>query len=378
MKIVRIERFPIRIDLKEPFVIGNWVGERLDMVATKIHTDEGIVGYGEAVPAFEVTGETQQGTMAVIALLRHRLEGMALSSWEDVLKVVEILDPTEIPQIVWGAPSAKAGIEGAVLDAYGKYVGKPVYALFGGTVKTLALPQTIGICPPEKAVERAVQAVEAGAPRIKLKVGLPKSAGMTNYERDVVTVREVRAALDRIKPEAPVVVDANQGYVTPEKAIEIGRKFEGMIGWLEQPILADDKLGLAKVRKELDVPIMADEAVHSVHDARLLLELGAVDYINIKLMKSSGIIGARRIADLAEQYGVPCQIGSMIESTVGTAMGAHAFLSHGNIRTSELSGMRFLSRNYGEGVRLDHYSLALSGEPGLGVTVRDEELESKF
>ncbi len=166
------------------------------------------------------------------------------------------------------------------------------------------------------------------------------------------------------------------------RVIRIGRAHVEERGHNVPPLLIYEDGGtmelprvrFAEVRKQLDVPIMADEAVHGVHDARLLLELGAVDIINIKLMKSSGIIGARRIADLAEQYGVPCQIGSMIESTVGTAMGAHAFLSHENIRTSELSGMRFLSRNYGEGVRLDRYSLALSEEPGLGVTVRDEEL----
>ena len=375
MKIERIEVFPIILELNEPFIIGNWTGEKVPAVITRIHTDEGIIGHGEAAPAWEVTGETQEGTVEVIAMFRRRLVGMMLSTWNDVLQVVNLLNPIEAPQIIWGAPSAKASIEGAVLDAYGQYLGKPVYSLFGGTYKTLEVPQTIGICPVEKAVDRAVQAVKEGARRIKLKVGLPNAAGLTNYARDVITVKEVRAALDRIKPEVPIVADANQGYVTPQKAIEIGKQFEGLIEWLEHPVLAYDKLGLAEVRKGLDIPIMADEAVHNLHDARLLLELDAVDYINIKLMKSSGIVGARRIADLAEKHGVPCQIGSMVESTVATAMGFHTFLSHDNIRTGELGGMQLLKRNYGEGICFDHYKLLLSEQPGLGVTVRDEELE---
>lgn len=86
---------------------------------------------------------------------------------------------------------------------------------------------------------------------------------------------------------------------------------------VEQPVKYHDLEGLKQVTEHTETPIMADEAVFTSIDARRVLEMRGADLINIKLMKAGGIHEALKINRLAEAYGVPCMVGSMIETKLG-------------------------------------------------------------
>ena len=334
-------------------------------VYAKILMDNKIIGWGEAAPAWEVTGETQHSVKDVIDnYLSPDLIGKKIEDYDDLQNCFETFDPEKNPQIIWGNPSAKAALDIALFDAYGKLVEKPIYKILGGQSKAIKPAATMGIMDLEKTLETVRNAITRGAKRVKLKVGL-------DMDKDFKTVKAVRESF----PELEVVLDANQGYVTPENGIKFIKKIENFdILWMEQPILADDKKGLLEVKKSVEIPIMADEAIHSYWDAKLLLEMGAVDLVNIKLMKSSGIPGALKIADLCQDHGVPCQMGSMIESSIGTAAGIHTALSHKNIRYNELAGMEKMESNIGTGVTFQNQKLLVSNRPGLGISLEEKEL----
>ena len=123
------------------------------------------------------------------------------------------------------------------------------------------------------------------------------------------------------------------------------------------------------------MPLMADEAVHGYEQARLLLELGGVDYINIKLMKTGGLLRALDIIDLASEYGVRCQIGSMIESSLGASMGCQAALIRPQIVSTDLNSFDLLSENYAKGVQIEGAELKISQDPGCGMKFDDKDLD---
>ena len=226
------------------------------------------------------------------------------------------------------------------------------------------------MCIRDRAGARA--AVDAGYTVVKLKVGVPGAGGLPGFERDIAVVNELGPELKR--RNITLVADANQGYVDAETAIAVLKKMRPFLTYMEQPVLADDKFGLKRVREATDVPVMADEAAHNLHDVQMLIELEAIDFLNIKLMKSSGIIGALRIARECETHGVGYVLGSMIENTLGTAMNVTAYSVLGNAMSLAGLGPAAFEKRLGSGLTVEGNVLRLSDAPGFGIDITDEEL----
>ena len=380
MKISSLDCFPVKLAFKEPFVIANGVFTDLFYVIVRLGTDCGIVGYGEAIPAWEVTGETQ---FSVIDALGHLCEanktgfdliGRRIGSLDEVRGLVSDLNPEDRPQILAGAPSAKAALEGAVLDALGKHLDQPVYEIIGGVAQDVPVAEVIGIYPVGETLARVELALKRGPGVLKLKVGVPDVGGLPGHDRDVEVVKATRKILDSRGIGTRLVADANQGFATLDRTVAFARRVEGCLAWLEQPILADDRLGFRKIKRNCDIPLMADEAVHGCGDAKLLLELGGVDYLNLKLMKTGGMLEALRIAELALSHGVLCQMGSMLENQIGCAAAAHTYLCSKNIVTTELCSLGMLREHIGSGIEVLDGRIRLSAGPGLGIEVDEGEI----
>ena len=382
MKITDVHVYPLRLKLSEKFLIGNTCNYEMCPVIAVVKTNEGITGYGEAMPAWEVTGETQDSCMAAIkafcnpSLIGDTLIGKSLNSKDDVLELIEFIDPLRAPQKIYGNPAAKAALEGAFWDICGKHMEMPVYKILGGEQKKIIFQHVTGIFEPEETLDHVRKDLEAGAGVIKLKTGCKKIGRYDNFERDIITVKKVSELVQQYRSKAKIVIDANQGYVTPKKAIEICSQFDHLIEYVEQPIVAGNKLGLKEVKKKLNTKIMADEAVHDLFDAELLLNLRAVDFFNLKIMKTGGIFRLIQIAERAAESGIPCQIGSMIENTLGTAQGIHAFFSHKNILTNELGAIRRFQTILGQGLSVLPSELLLDEHNGLGIEINDKDLNN--
>jgi len=120
MKIAHIQSFPIKLQMKEAFVIANVTNFDMYYVVVRLETDTGIFGYGEATPAWEVTGETYQSVMACVdlftdgRLLGYSLIGKEIGMLEDVRKVMDSLAPCNDMHLVHGNPSAIAALEQAM------------------------------------------------------------------------------------------------------------------------------------------------------------------------------------------------------------------------------------------------------------------------
>jgi L-alanine-DL-glutamate epimerase-like enolase superfamily enzyme len=388
MKIARIETFPVKLALRKPFIIASIANYWMFYVIVKVTTDSGVVGYGEAIPAWEVTGETQ---FSVIDAIGHLCEpaktgitlmGKDVGTLDAVLELLRLINPSDKPAPICGAPSAKAALEQALLDAHGKHVQRSVHELFNGTPREVRFNRVIGILPIEETLSAVEEELTHAHPDkvIKLKVGIRSFGGLNDYERDVQVIRESRRLCQRHGQGTRLVADANQGFVDAPTTLSVLKRVEGCLDWLEQPILADDKLGFKRIKDSSDTKLMADESVHNSHDARLLLELRAVDYINIKLMKTGGMIEALKIAELAEGYGIPCQVGSMLENKLGTAMLLHTFYCHKNLKTIEAGFFGEIVDPIGEGISITERKVILtpSARGGHGISLNDDAILPKL
>ncbi len=323
MGIQQIEIYRVNLAYKEPFRIAPGASTESRNVIIKILTDYGVVGWGESSPSERVTGETQETVIKVLDKIAPKLIGKCPLRIE---QDTELMD-----SIVEGNPAAKAAVDIALHDILGKTARKPLFMLMGGYRTEVLTDITLSIKSPKKMARDAVKAVKKGFKALKVKVGI-------NPAEDLARIKMIREAVGE---DVKLRIDANQGW-TPKQAIEVLNKMEKFnIQFAEQPVPAEDLKGLIKVKRDSPIPVMADESVHSPEDALRLIQAEAVDLINIKLMKSGGILKGRKIAAIAESAGIPCMIGCMGESDIGIAAGTHLAAAVKNIQYADLDSNFF-------------------------------------
>jgi len=359
--IQQIETYSVKLSYKEPFRIAPGASTESHNIVVKIVTDYGVVGWGESSPAQRVTGETVETVITTLDRIAPKLIGMC------PLRIEQNVEVTD--SIVKGNPAAKAAIDIALHDILGKTARKPLFMLMGGYRTEVLTDITLGIKSPKEMAKDAVKAVKKGFKALKIKVGV-------NPAEDVERVRLIREA---VGSNIQLRIDANQGW-TPKSAIEALNKMEKFeIQFAEQPVPAENLKGLVKVRKNSPIPIMADESVHSPEDALRLIQAEAVDLINIKLMKSGGILKGRKIAAIAEAAGIPCMIGCMGESEIGIAAGTHLAAAVKNIQYADLDSDILLKDKLVKkgGTKVKNSMRIFPKQNGLGIEELNEQLLGK-
>lgn len=356
MEIVKVEIYGLRLPLHEPFIVSYDRYDDMPLILVKIEMADGTAGWGEAVPDQHVTGETWHSALQV---LEHELAPLlaGLSPFQ-----IELIHQKMNKKII-GNPSAKAAIDCALYDLMGKITGQPVYQLIGGKAHaSLVMPQIISIKSPAEMAEDARRIVSEGFRNIKIKVG-------TDMDTDIERIRAVRNAMPK---RVKLRVDANQGWDRITAVTVIEQTKDCLVEWYEQPVLAEDIMSLQEIRRVSHAKIMIDEGIHNASDLFKVIQNRSADMVNIKLMKTGGIYPALAIASMAEAAGLPCQVGSMVESAVGTMAGAHLSIARSIIQTNELVGPLMFSKDIAS-VSFDQDILRFPDLPGLGVIV-DEEL----
>lgn len=362
MRVIAATIHPIRLPLREPFVVAYARWEAMPAVILELHTDDGIIGWGEAVPDETVTGESHG---AAISMLRDVLLPVVLGrDAADIDGAHAAMGTT-----VSGNPSVKAAVDIALHDVLGRAGRMPVHRLLGGSGdRALTYPRVISIGAPAVMAESAEAAVGAGFAEIKIKVG----AGDAGDARD--DVARIKAVCEAVGERARVRVDVNQHWATPSVAVPTIRQLEGLgLRWIEQPVHAPDIKGLAEVRAATSVPIMADEAVHGMASLLRIIGERAADAVNLKLMKSAGIQPALAMVAAAQAAGLTVQIGSMVESSIGSAAGYHLAAARAHVGSTELTGPLLFSRDVGD-LDYDPPSVRLSGDAGLGLSIDRDAL----
>jgi L-alanine-DL-glutamate epimerase-like enolase superfamily enzyme len=297
MRITTVSVTPLWMPMEHPYVIAtsSMAANPVDIV--RVVTDEGVIGYGEAMPAYEFTGET---LWTVEDVIHEHLAPLVLG--RDPFDLEPITAAFE--QLV-GNQAAKAGLELALWDLRGKALGRPVTDLLGGRTRSaVPLMHAFGWDEPEALAAKARARAAEGVTIFKVKVG--DAPG-----RDAARVAAVREA---VGSRAQIKCDANTGWVTARRAVEAIRLLEPFdVEFVEEPVRRDDLAACRFVRERVDVPIALDESVRGPREALAAVRAGACDIINVKLMKCGGILNALKVNAIAEAGGVALHVGSMGE-----------------------------------------------------------------
>lgn len=354
MNIQSIETTRQSIPLKKPFKTALRTVYHAEAIIVKIEADNGLIGWGEAPPTVVITGESLDSIEAAIQqVIKPQLAGKSILAYEELLYIVH--------QALVGNTSAKAAVDMAIYDLIAQQSGLPLYQFLGGYRHTLETDYTVSVNSPEEMGEDAVAFLQEGFNVLKIKVG------KDDIQKDIERIQEIR---NRIGYETKIRLDANQGWKAKEAVYAI-RKMEDMglnIELIEQPVLAADIAGLKAVTDNVSTPIMADESVFSPAQAFEVLSQRAADLINIKLMKAGGIYKAQIINNMAQECGVECMVGSMIESRVGITAAAHFAASKKNITRFDFDAPLMLVDDLVEGgVQYDGRMMTFLDTPGLGI-----------
>jgi L-alanine-DL-glutamate epimerase-like enolase superfamily enzyme len=178
-------------------------------------------------------------------------------------------------------------------------------------------------------------------------------------------VREVRRA---VGPEIELKLDANQGWNLADAVKVINAVEDCDIRVVEQPLPEWDLAGAAALRQRVAPPIMLDEAVKSPADMVRIIQAGAADMVNIKLLKTGGIYPALAVNSIAESAGIVCQIGTL-DTSIGSAAGAHLATAKENIQFIEINGPTRLKWDVASGLTIQQGRVKIGNGPGYGLEV---------
>jgi L-alanine-DL-glutamate epimerase-like enolase superfamily enzyme len=361
MKITKIEVFPVAIPYPEPYKTASRAKPAQADVIIKMHTDEGIIGLGDAI-ARPYNGCTHAVTTAVLV---NEL-GPAVVG-QDPLQIerliVDRLGGMDCPWL-----NALAAIDLALWDIAGKYYKKPVYELLGGAARrTITLARSVPIKSPQEMAERAVALVQKGYKMITVKIGL-------DPEEDL---RRVRAVKEAVGDAVPVEVDGNEGYALDD-AIKYLKQMDPFIANCEQPLARWDLHGAAEVARVMDAALIADQAILTARDVALIAQMRAADVICLKPNVIGGITLARKAFATAEAHGLPCSMGSGHPLGIGTAAIHHFTAAHPSIKLPIGYGSpleRLSDDVIANPLEVKDGTIELWDGPGLGVELDEDKLK---
>ncbi len=358
MVVRRIEVYEAYLEYKEPFTISLGTSVSSTDLIVKVFDEEENFGLGETSPAMRIVGESTKTMEAAVAELAPSLIGLEVSR-------IGIVEET-MDRITLGNSGAKLALEMAILDLMCRKSGLPLWRMLGGYRDEVETDITIGIKKPDEIAKDAVRYVENGFKILKLKVGV-------DSVEDIERVSSVR---DAVGSDIRIRVDANQGWSVKQAVRCLNEMYRYDVELAEQPVKWFDLEGLAEVRAASPIPVMADESVRSPRNALRVVEMRAADYVNIKLVKSGGLLKAMKIASICEAAGVPNMVGCMMEGGVSIAAAVHLAAGVKNIVTTDLDSDLSLVRD----VVVEGGSPCMNGRrrppegPGLGNLRLDDEM----
>ncbi len=362
MKITGIDVRIIDIPFHVPPTFAYGLRPVQNFAIVEVRTDEGIDGLGEASCAGG-PGWNEESIESVKINIDRYLTPLVVGF--DPFNVEAILARMDL--VVKGNYFGKAAIEMALYDIMGKALGQPVYNLLGGLYQDrIKLSWTLASEDAKLEIEEARPLWERGHRIFKFKTGAQDAA------KDVTRIREFRAAF----PEACLRIDANQGWDEITTLRTMDQLSDVGLDLLEQPLPRWNLDGAARLRARLSVPIMADESVCTPTDAVTLVRHKAADVFGLKLAKAGGIRPTQQVIGVAIGAGIPCYVGCMRETGIGTAAYAHLGASTRAVTMGcELFGpLMLIDDIVTEPIKYADGHIIIPQGPGLGVALDEDKM----
>lgn len=363
MKIESIEAIPLSAELAQPFRFGRITRTRSANVALKLHTSDGITGWGEACPVPQLTGETQS---SVVEVVEQRIAPQILG--RDPIERERIL--MQVAQANYGIDFTLSALDAALLDVIGKAASLSVSNLLGGClIDKVEVHGSVGWEEDPTAVAESASSSAEHFRWLKLY------AGRGSVEGDLSRIEAARAA---VGSEHPFLVDINGLWSPADVARAAPRLKEVDVRLVEQPVHPADLVGSAEITRllvhEFGIEVVADESVRTPADAARVCVSRAASIINVGVSKLGGIGPALRAVSVARAHGLGVMVGGVVELGLANAAGLHlAALAGDQAGPAYMMGPLKYRRQITTPLIVPVGStLEVPTGPGLGVTVDED------
>lgn len=334
--MLQLQYYPFDLEFKHPFTISK---------GTKTHQPTLVVslglgnmrGYGEA-PAISYYDVTVDKMIAALEAKRQVIERYALTDPNRFWHFLHHLLP--------GQNFLIAALDIAGWDLFAQMRRVPLYRALGTDITKMPLTDyTIGMDSIEEMVQKME---ELKWPIYKVKTGSPN---------DIDKLRALRAHTN-----AAIRIDANEGWTFDETKALLPELQQLGITLIEQPLPRDEWEAMKELKAISPIPLFADESCRGEEDVQKCAD--SFHGINIKLTKCSGITPAMRMVKDAREQGLKVMVGSMNESTIGSAAIAHLMPL---MDEADADGPLLLKEDVAGGLKYDQGKISISGGIGLGI-----------
>ena len=265
---------------------------------------------------------------------------------------------------------AKTLLDVALHDLEARENQVPLYELLGGKRRD-AIPGFLGIgfADLEETTRMLSEGLDAGFGWFKVRVGVG------TLDQDLERLALVR----KMAPDHKIAVDANRAWSVEDAIRNIQKMSVYDLMFAEQPVDCNGVEGLRHVREAVDVPIMADESMMGPQDLDRLVSAGAIDMVNIKLLKAGGVFGVTRVIQKACAHGIPFLFGGMSSGSLDMAATLHVQCSVGaDAKWFAASTRKFVGGDPTSGLTMTNGEVRIPEGPGLGVSIDESMLDEQF
>jgi L-alanine-DL-glutamate epimerase-like enolase superfamily enzyme len=336
-------------------------GGKRPSLLVRLTDEDGVQGWGQSVPVESWTYETAEGAEST---LRQYLAGAVLGADPaDLADVHARMERAIRPSFSVGQPLAKAGIDLACHDLWGKQKGLPVAALLGKfDQREIKLSWTVNATTIDKALEQLAQGRAAGYGSFNVKIGPPQTPA---YDRELI-----RAVRD-FAPAGFHWADANTSYDFDTAADMARRLAHAGFRAFESPLPPNRIRDYQQLRRLGVLPILMDEGIVSPVEAEEFMELGMLDGIAMKVARCGGLWPAKRVIELLQARGLYVFASGLTDPDLSLAASIHLFAWAGLEFPAALNGPQYLEgRGTGDAAfRAARDRVRVPAAPGLGVAM---------
>ncbi len=373
MEIVEAKIYVLEIPFNASFSHSLKTRSFSDSIVVKLTTNTGLCGYGEGIARPYVTGETVEKStkhlekVLLPAIINKNIQDMDICQYPlNVLAAVNNhIHTIDSPGIIaWSA--SRTATELALIDCLLREQKKSLNYILPAKSQAVTYTGVLTSGDIEKTIGLSERFKQIGFKYVKMKIE------KSNDKERIAIARDI------LGPSVSLRLDANGAFST-KQAIQFIKSVEKFnIDSIEQPIERGDVAGMALVKANSPIPIMADESIVTFDDAKKLIDANACDYFNLRISKCGGLYNTLAIAELSKQMDMKIQLGCLVgETAILSAAGRHL--------AAYLSEVKFVEGSYStyllaEDIAQEKIEFGKGGiasvflNDGLGVNIKEDLL----
>lgn len=316
MRIEKIEAFCLEIPFKKVFKHASFERSKTCNLITKVSLEDGSVGFGEGIPREYVTGETFLSSSN--ALTKYFIPQLDLNfkSFEDCVDFLKKQEELIENNVIYN--SSKCSLELAMLDSFGKHFKRSVSELGRviGVERDENEKKYSYLVPLNKRFNNLFKSLYVQG---LLLYGFRDFKFKIDARKDFSGIDDIA---ENLRNKVSLRIDANGSLYESDLDEVVEQADKRRVYCLEQPLPKGMENCLKKYKS--NYPIMLDESLCSIEDAKKAIREGYGDLFNLRLSKNGGLINTLKIQKFARENGIKCQLGCMVgESGILSAAGRH-------------------------------------------------------